>query len=295
MDTQDSKNISIIIPAKNEAESLSELIHKIRQYNEYAEIIVVNDGSTDDTASIAEEQADIHIQHPISMGNGAAIKSGARAASRDILVMLDADGQHQAEDISALLLELTNGYKMVVGSRDSSGQANKLRLLANNTYNILASYITGHKINDLTSGFRVTYRKYFYRFIDLLPNGFSYPTTITMAYFRSGLAVKYHPINVRKRAGKSHIRPIHDGIRFFLIIFKVTMLYSPLKLFTPVSLGLFFLSLTYYSYTFITDGRFTNMGVLLLLSSVLTFMVGLVSEQITQLLYVSAKDKNNLK
>jgi glycosyltransferase involved in cell wall biosynthesis len=220
------------------------------------------------------------------MGNGAAIKRGARAATGDILVFMDADGQHDPGLIQQLLDKLDTGFDMVVGARDSSGQANAGRGAANAFYNRLASWMTGHRIADLTSGFRAARAGKFREFLHLLPNGFSYPTTSTMAFFRSAYPVAYVSIPVAKRIGTaSHIRPLRDGLRFLLIIFKIATLYSPLKLFAPAGLGFFVLGLGYYAYTFMTEHRFTNMSALLLSAAVIIFLIGLVSEQITGLTY----------
>ncbi|WP_282267239.1 glycosyltransferase family 2 protein [Stenotrophomonas sp. PS02298] len=280
------QELSIILPAKNEAEGLKRTLPDLRAAYPAAEIIVVNDGSTDATASIAAELGANVLSSPYSMGNGAAIKRGARAARGRILVFMDADGQHRAEHIQQLLAKLDDGYDMVVGARDSTGQANRHRGLANAFYNKLASHMTGHKILDLTSGFRAVRADRFREFLHLLPNGFSYPTTSTMAFFRSAYPVAYVPIPVAKRMGNgSHIRPIKDGIRFLLIIFKIATLYSPLKLFAPVAMTFFFIGLGYYAYTFAVEHRFTNMSALLFSAAVIIFMIGLISEQITNLTY----------
>ena len=277
--------ISIILPCLNEARSLETLIPRLIKSYPDAEIIIVNDGSTDDSAEIAKLAGAKVITHPYTKGNGASIKSGAREANGDVLVFMDADGQHDPKDIERLLIELETGHDMAIGARGSESQASFGRLCANSFYNWLASWIAGHKITDLTSGFRAVKAEKFKEFLYLLPNGFSYPTTITMAFFRAGYNVSYIPIVAHKRIGTSHIKLLRDGIRFLLIIFKIGTLYSPLKLFGPLSFLFFGLGLGYYSYTFITDGRFTNMGVLLFVTSVLIFLIGLLSEQITQLLY----------
>jgi glycosyltransferase involved in cell wall biosynthesis len=220
------------------------------------------------------------------MGNGAAIKRGARAASGDILVFMDADGQHDPALIQQLLDRLDAGFDMAVGARDSSGQANAGRGAANAFYNRLASWMTGHRIADLTSGFRAVRADRFREFLHLLPNGFSYPTTSTMAFFRSAYPVAYVSIPVAKRIGtNSHIRPLRDGLRFLLIIFKIATLYSPLKLFAPTAFVFGLLGLGYYAYTFISEHRFTNMSALLLSGAVIVFLIGLISEQITNLTY----------
>ena len=284
--------ISIVLPAKNEAGALRGLLPRLRQAFPAAEIIVVDDGSTDDTRQLCREAGVQCLSSPYSMGNGAAIKRGARAASGDILVFMDADGQHSPDNIQALLDKLHEGYDMVVGSRSWSGQAGVGRGLANTLYNRVATWMTGFKVQDLTSGFRVVRAAKFREFLHLLPNGFSYPTTITMAFFRSAYPVCYVPIEVSSRVGKSHIRPVRDGIRFMLIIFKIATLYSPLKLFVPAGAGFFLLGLGYYLYTYVTAHRFTNMSALLFSAAVIVFLIGLISEQITALTYrhSSARD-----
>jgi len=219
------------------------------------------------------------------MGNGAAIKRGARAASGETIVFMDADGQHDPALISRLLSRIDEGFDMVVGARDWSGQAGVSRGLANALYNWLASHMTGFEVKDLTSGFRAVRADKFREFLHLLPNGFSYPTTCTMAFFRSAYAVAYEPIPVAKRVGKSHIKPIRDGLRFLLIIFKIATLYSPLRLFVPISTLFFVLGLAYYGFTFATQHRFTNMSLLLFSAAVIIFLIGLISEQITALTY----------
>ena len=278
--------LSVILPAKNEAEGLSRTLPKLAAVLPGAEIIVVDDGSTDSTAQIAAKHGARVLSSPYSMGNGAAIKTGARAANGDVLVFMDADGQHDPEAIPELIAKLQEGYDMVIGARNAAGQANMHRSLANTFYNKLASWMTGHHIADLTSGFRVVRSERFREFLHLLPNGFSYPTTSTMAFFRSAYPVAYVPITVAKRVGNgSHIRPIKDGLRFLLIIFKIATLYSPLKLFAPIA-GFFALTgLGYYGYTFATEHRLTNMSTLLFSAAVIIFLIGLISEQITSLTY----------
>jgi hypothetical protein len=198
---------------------------------------------------------------------------------------MDADGQHNPNDVGRLLDKLGQGYDMVVGARQNGSQASVGRGLANRFYNRLASYMTNRRVEDLTSGFRAVRAKKFREFLYLLPNGFSYPTTSTMAFFRAGHSVAYEPIHAAKRQGKSHLHPLKDGIRFLLIIFKIGSLYSPLKLFAPASLAFLLLGLGWYGYTLITMGRFTNMSALMFTTSALVFLIGLVSEQITQLMY----------
>ncbi len=277
--------LSIVLPAKNEAAALTNVLPALQKSYPEAEIIVVDDGSTDETAEICRQNGVTTIRQPYSMGNGAAIKRGARAASGDTIVFMDADGQHDPALINQLIKRLDEGYDMVVGARDWSGQAGVSRGLANALYNWLASRMTGFDVKDLTSGFRAVRADKFREFLHLLPNGFSYPTTCTMAFFRSAYAVAYEPIPVAKRVGKSHIRPLPDGIRFLLIIFKIATLYSPLKLFVPTSVVFFLLGTLNYAHTFLSQGRLTNMSTLMWSAAVIVFLIGLISEQITALMY----------
>lgn len=283
------KKLSIVIPAKNEARNLEQFLPRLRDVmagmSEDVEYIVVDDGSSDDSAEICRANDIEVISHPYSKGNGAAIKTGVRAASGDIIVFLDGDGQHKPEDIPRLLEKLEKGFDMVVGARDRSSQADSSRALANAIYNRLATVITGHRIEDLTSGFRAVRADKFREFLYLLPNGFSYPTTCTMAFFRAGYSVGYLPIKTEERLGQSHINLLKDGIRFLVIIFKVGSLYSPLKIFLPASVGFFATGCLYYLYTFVTLGRFTNMSAVLFMTAILVFLIGLVSEQVAALMY----------
>ena len=281
-----SDSLSIVLPAKNEATGLGSLLEKLLELHPEAEIIVVDDGSDDDTAAIALAQKGVTcIRHPMSIGNGGAIKTGARHAKGDIIVFMDADGQHDPIEIASLLTKMSEGFDMAVGARSRSGQASAVRAIANSLFNKLASLMTGFRIEDLTSGFRAVRRTHFLSILYLLPNKFSYPTTSTMAFFRSGYFVTYVPIVVHNRIGTSHIRIFRDGVRFLIIILKISVLFSPMRFFLPISLTLFYIASMYYLYTYITDGRFTNMGMLLYLSSLSTFLIGMVSEQISALHY----------
>jgi len=281
-----SKGLSVVLPARNESDALSLLLPRVSLCMPEAEIIVINDGSNDATLAICANHPRVKvITHPYPMGNGAAIKTGARAAKGDVIVFMDADGQHQPEDIPVLLEKYSEGYDMVVGARQAGSHAGAHRAVANDFFSHAASWMVRHTIEDLTSGFRVVNAKRFRQFLYLLPNGFSYPTTITMSFFRSGYRVAYVPIHTPRRIGKSHIRPIRDGVRFLMIIIKIGTLFSPLRLFLPISAAFFFTGLGYYLYTFLSSGRFTNMSALMFISSILTFLIGIVSEQISALHY----------
>ena len=277
--------LSVILPAKNEAAGLRKVLPMIRALQPDAELLVVDDGSTDDTVVVARSFGARVISHPRGLGNGAAIKSGARAALGDVIVFMDADGQHRPEDISRLLAELDAGNDMVVGARSVVSQAGAHRAIANTFYNWLATWMVGQTVSDLTSGFRAVKTSLFRKYLYLLPNGFSYPTTITMSFFRAGYSVSYIPIEAPQRIGKSHIRLVRDGVRFFLIIFKIGTLFSPLKLFVPISAAFFLTGLGYYIYTYLAFHRFTNMSATLFITSIQVFLMGLVSEQISALNY----------
>jgi glycosyltransferase involved in cell wall biosynthesis len=292
--TEKTPALSIVLPARNEATGLTGLLPTLLAAFPEAEVIVVNDGSTDDTAEVARRHGVTVLTHPYSMGNGAAIKSGARQAQGNVIVFMDADGQHQVEDVRRLLVKLDEGYEMAVGARNWDTHASLGRSLANRVYNRLASYMTGRRIEDLTSGFRAVRARHFKRFLYLLPNGFSYPTTSTMAFFRSGLPVAYVPIRALQRSGKSHIRLVEDGLRFLVIILKIGTLFSPMRLFLPVSAGLFTLALAYYGWTYLNYHRFTNMSALLFLSSLLCFLIGILAELVSSLHYREAEFERRL-
>jgi glycosyltransferase involved in cell wall biosynthesis len=280
--------VSVVIPAKNEAAALPAVLARLssvltgRCGAEGYEIVVVDDGSTDATADAASKAGARVVRHPYSMGNGAAVKAGMRAARGDVFVMMDADGQHAPEDVPMLLDALT-GYAMVVGARTKGTGTGAHRGLANAIYNALASYVVGRRVEDLTSGFRAVAAEHARRFIYLLPNTFSYPTTITMSMLRGGWSVGFHPFQVRARKGKSHVRLVADGSRFFLIILRIATMFAPLRVFLPASLLTGALGLAWYVHTWFTDGRLTNMAVLLMTQAGLLFALGLIAEQIAAL------------
>ena len=281
-----ASSISIVIPARNEAASLRDLLPRLVCLMSEAEIVVVDDGSSDDTAAVCAQSGVKHVRHPYPKGNGAAIKTGARVARGDVIIFMDGDGQHKPEDIPALLEKFNEGYDMVVGARQAGSQANLHRAVANDFFSKFASWMVMQPIADLTSGFRIVRAARFRQFLYLLPNGFSNPTTITMSFFRAGYNVAYVPVHSpRRSSGASHVHPLRDGLRFLLIIIKVGTLFSPQKLFLPVSAGFFLTGFVYYLYTYLSAGRFTNMSALLFIAAIFTFLIGIVSEQISALHY----------
>lgn len=282
---KNTPTLSIVMPCLNEAENLEALLPQLKSAQPTAEILVIDDGSTDLSKSICEQHGIKVISHPHSLGNGASIKTGARNASGDIIVFMDADGQHNPDDIQRLLSKLAEGYDMVIGARQSGSHASTKRLLGNAFFNKLASFMTGHKIEDLTSGFRAVRANHFRKFLYLLPNGFSYPTTSTMAFFRSALPVAYIPIHAGKREGKSKIKLVNDGLRFLIIILKIGALFSPMRLFLPVSVLAFLMGALNHIHSYITAGTFSNGSLLLYVASVFIFLMGILSEQISSLHY----------
>ena len=280
--------VSIVLPAKNEVATIGDLVAELcRSYPDY-EVLVVDDGSSDGTGDAAEAAGARVVRQPYSKGNGAAIKRGAQAASGDVLVFMDGDGQHDPEDVQRLLYKYDEGYDLVVGARSGlQSQAGIARWGTNGFYNHLASWMVGQRIEDLTSGFRAVNKRKFLSFLYLLPNGFSYPTTSTMAFYRAGYSVGFLPIKVRRRNGSSHISLVKDGLRFLLIIFKIGTLYSPLKVYFPFAVLTSGLGMVNYFATALMSGswRFTNMTALLVSSGVIIFLLGLLSEQLTALQY----------
>lgn len=285
-----NSKVSIIIPVYNEADTIGALVEEIRALHPEFEIIVVDDGSNDKTDEVAKSAGASVNRHPYNMGNGSAVKTGIREATGDVLVFMDGDGQHDPKEITLLLNDIPR-YDMVVAARPKGAQASIGRAFGNKLFNRLASYVAKFAIQDLTSGFRAVKAEVARKFLYLLPNGYSYPTTLTLCVLRSGRSVKYFPINAKKRVvGKSKIKIIKDGIRFFLIIVKICTLFSPFRVFLPISFFTFLLGVGYYLYVFITWGRFTNMGVLLFVTSILIFMMGLISEQICQMRFERSEE-----
>ncbi|MBI2834837.1 MAG: glycosyltransferase family 2 protein [Acidobacteria bacterium] len=278
----DAGSTSIVIPACNEAAAIGEVVAALRSAARWHEILVVDDGSSDETATRAVGAGAEVIRHPYNKGNGAAVKTGIRRATGEFVLILDGDGQHRADDATRLVARLGE-YDLVVGARASASQANAVRLWGNRLLNWLASYLTGHPIPDLTSGFRAARRVYLREFLHLLPNGFSTPTTTTLAFIKAGYNVGFEPTEARPRVGHSKIRLARDGVKFFLILLRVITIFSPLRVFLPVSGVAFLVGAGYAAWTIATQSHVTNSSVLLIMLSVIVFLVGLVSEQIAAL------------
>ncbi|HQM43947.1 MAG TPA: glycosyltransferase family 2 protein [Smithellaceae bacterium] len=288
--------ISVLIPACNEAEIIADVVSGVRaameRLNRPYEILVIDDGSTDETALQAQNAGARVISHPYNIGNGAAVKTGIRQAKGDVLVMMDGDGQHNPEYI-APMLEKIGRYDMVVGARTSESESHIHRDLANRLYNLFASYICKRKIQDLTSGFRAVKADIARQFVSMLPNSFSYPTTITMGVIHEGYSLAYLPIRTNRRVGKSKIRLIADGSRFLLIILKIATLLSPMRVFLPVGLAIFLTGVGYGLFRFFVLGSsYGQTSAMLITMSVVVFMVGLVSEQVAQLRYDRSKNRD---
>jgi len=273
---------SIIVPALNEAEAIADLVRALRGSAPWHEVIVVDDGSTDGTGERAREAGAVVVRHPYNKGNGAAVKSGVRRATGDAILIVDGDGQHRPADAVRLVNRLDE-YDLVVGARSAATQATTARRLGNALLNRLATYLTDREIPDLTSGFRAARRDCMLEFLHLLPNGFSTPTTTTLAFIKAGYSVAFEPIDAEQRQGKSKIKLARDGAKFFLILLKIITIFSPLKIFVPVSVVTFLLGFGYAIWTAVRQSHITNSSVLLILLAVVIFLVGLVSEQISAL------------
>ncbi|HEY1307217.1 MAG TPA: glycosyltransferase family 2 protein [Vicinamibacterales bacterium] len=274
--------VSIVIPAFNEEGAIGEVVTHLRAAAPWREILVVDDGSADATATRAAEAGACVIRHPYNKGNGAAVKTGIRHAQGEFVLIIDADGQHQPADACRIVARLGE-YDLVVGARDATTQATAVRRRGNAVLNALAGYLTGRPIPDLTSGFRGARRQHLREFLHLLPNGFSTPTTTTLAFIRAGYNVMFEPIAARRRVGQSKIKLTRDGASFFLILLKVITIFSPLRVFVPVSASSFVVGTLYGIGNFAWTGRIPNGAVILILFAALVFLVGLVSEQVASL------------
>ena len=275
-------SVTIVVPAFNEGDSIGQVVTELRAAAPWHEVLVVDDGSTDGTGRAAQDAGARVVRHPYNKGNGASVKTAIRAATSAWIAIVDADGQHAPADAERVIARLGD-YDLVVGARDPRTQATPGRRLGNALLNWLASYLTGRHIPDLTSGFRAARRECLLEFIHLLPNGFSTPTTTTLAFIKAGYNVAFEPIAARSRVGTSKIRLASDGAKFLLILLKVITIFSPLRIFAPVSVVSFALGAAYGAWNFIYHGRIPNGAVVLLLFAILIMLVGLISEQISTL------------
>ena len=278
----DPSAVSIVIPAYNEADAIGNVVGSLKAAAAWHEVIVVDDGSRDATAAAAAAAGATVVTHPYNKGNGAAVKSGIRRATGEFILIVDGDGQHRSEDSRRLVARLGE-YDLVIGARSVSTQATHARRFGNSALNWLASYLTGREIPDLTSGFRAARSEHLREFIHLLPNGFSTPTTTTLAFIKGGYNVAFEPVEARSRVGESKIHLARDGAKFLMIILKIVTLFSPLRIFLPLSLASFALGAAYALWTIATQSHITNSSVLLIMLAVIVFLVGLVSEQISAL------------
>ena len=282
----DPADVSVVIPAYNEGAVIAQVVSALAAAGPWREIIVVDDGSQDDTSAHAAAAGATVVRHPYNKGNGAAVKSGIRCATGEHVLIVDGDGQHSPEDARRLVARLGE-YDLVIGARSTSTQATQARRFGNTALNRFASYLTGRDIPDLTSGFRAARRECLREFLHLLPNGFSTPTTTTLAFIKAGYNVGFEPIEARQRVGQSKIRFARDGAKFFIIILKIVTLFSPLRVFLPISLVAFAVGAGYAAWTIATQSHVTNSSVLLIMLAVIVFLVGLVSEQISAMRFES--------
>jgi len=278
----DPSSVSIVIPAMNEADAIGTVVSSLRAAAPWREVLVVDDGSTDETSARARAAGACIVRHPYNKGNGAAVKTGVRRANGDFVLIIDADGQHPPEDAQRIAARLGE-FDLVIGARSGATQATTARRLGNAVLNRFASYLTGRPIPDLTSGFRGARTECLREFLHLLPNGFSTPTTTTLAFIKAGYSVAFEPIEARQRSGHSKIRFAKDGTRFLLILLKIVTLFSPLRIFLPISLVSFATGSMYGIVNMIATGKIPNGAVILILFAVIVFLVGLISEQIASL------------
>jgi glycosyltransferase involved in cell wall biosynthesis len=289
------RSVSIVIPALDEAATISDVVLRLRASAPWREVIVVDDGSSDSTADVARRAGAHVVRHPYNKGNGAAVKTGIRHASGEYVLILDGDGQHSPDDARRIVAPLGD-YDLVVGARSASTHASAGRRAGNGLLNLLAGYLTGRPIPDLTSGFRAARRECLREFMHLLPNGFSTPTTTTLAFIRAGYSVAFEPVHAHRRTGHSKIRFASDGAKFLLILLKIVTVFSPLRVFVPISLVAFVVGAAYGVWNVVANGRIPNGAVLLILFAALVLLVGLVSEQVSSLRFstpINVRDRED--
>ena len=282
----DDKSFAIIIPVHNEESSIRMTLDKVlKHYADKAEIIVVNDGSTDNTSAIVSEYPGIkYIAHKHQYGYGAALKSGITSTDRDILCFIDADGQHNSDDIQRLVDNIGEA-DMVIGSRGRRAYLNLIRAPGKYVIRVISNYLVGQKIPDLNSGLRAIKRNVILRYIHLLPDGFSASSTMTMILLIKGYEVNFIPIKTQRRIGKSEVKQLQDGLGTIVLLLRIIMLFNPLKIFLPFSIFSFSFGVVYGIYKLVTMyGHGLSVGsLLIMLLGLLSFIIGLLADQISTL------------
>lgn len=286
-------SLSIVIPAYNEGTTIGNIIAQVHELHPYAEVVVVDDCSSDNTALVASAAGANVISRPYNIGNGAGVKTGVRAATGDVVIIMDGDGQHNPADISRLLGHIGR-YDMVIGARSRAGQQNWIRWLGNSLINRLGSYLTGLKMEDLTSGFRAFRRDILLHYIHLLPNQFSWPTTSALAFAKAGYHVRFEPIAMQRRqGGRSHQKLLKNGLKFTIIIFRIISLFNPLRIFIPVMLLFILLSVVSYFLGVANDGNWLHLpptAMFCLIAALFFFFFGLLAEMISALRFERVRD-----
>jgi glycosyltransferase involved in cell wall biosynthesis len=289
---QDGPRISVILPVFEEKETVGVLIpaiiDRLGQEGESFEIVAVDDGSSDGTLEVLRGLREQHpdlvhvVRHVYNKGNGAALRTGIRVARGEIVVCMDADGQHSPDEISQLT-SLIPPYDLVIGARLEGYAGSWHRGAANRFYNALASWLTRTLVKDLTSGFRAMRRGVVLHFLPLFPAGFSAPSTTTLAFLKAGYNVTFVPVHVGKRgAGKSKIRLWSDGGRFVTLILRIIMLYDPLRIFLPTGVYVAIAGVVAAVAGILNARRLVVSGsaVLLLLAALVIWLLGLIASQI---------------
>ena len=278
----DKSDITIVIPAYNEEKGIGNVLLNLKKLVSDYQLLVIDDGSTDNTFEIVKNSGVNVVCHKYNKGYGAALKTGLRNAKTSVVLYIDADGQHNPEDIDRIA-EHIDEYDMVVGARTKKSTVSLLRRPGKKILSITANYLSGHQIPDLNSGFRAIKKNKAMEFMHILPNTFSFTTTITLAFLKSGYDVKYVPIQTIDRVGTSKIKPFRDGFRFIMLIVRTITLFDPLKVFLPISIALFTIGMVYGLYTLISALNISDASVIMITASILIFFFGLLADQISSI------------
>lgn len=275
--------LSIIIPAYNEAEAIGPTLRKLSgmTFPIEHEIIIVDDGSTDDTYKVCSEFPVILLKHSVNKGYGAALKTGIRKSSGDRIIILDSDGQHDPDEISKFI-DLLEEYDMVIGERSAESFQVANRKLGKRIIRKVGEYLVEQKLPDFNSGFRAFRKDLILELLHMMPNGFSFSTTSTLAFLKEGYNIATLPINVKERVGrKSNVKFFKDGSKTMLLLFRIIMLFNPLKVFFPASIAISFFGLAFGVYGYIEFDKFSNTGVLMITLGMFLFFIGLLADQIS--------------